>query len=136
MSTRTTHVIPAAMLVTVCTAVFLAGMVSGDDPVLSLFDINPDETMYPDDLVNVTVVYTDADDDAPGAVWACVNDCSDNRTLAAADWYAGVLSDGNYTNGELFFLVNTFPVGDHTLTGGAHDTFTTSNSVSSDLTVR
>ena len=136
MSTRTTHVIPAAMLVTVCTAVFLAGMVSGDDPVLSLFDINPDETMYPDDLVNVTVVYTDADDDAPGAVWACVNDCSDNRTLAAADWDAGVLSDGNYTNGELFFLVNTFPVGDHTLTGGAHDTFTTSNSVSSDLTVR
>ena len=136
MSTRTTHVIPAAMLVTVCTAVFLAGMVSGDDPVLSLFDINPDETVYPDDLVNVTVVYTDADDDAPGAVWACVNDCSDNRTLAAADWEAGVLSDGDYTNGELFFLVNTFPVGDHTLTGGAHDTFTTSNSVSSDLTVR
>ena len=136
MSTRTTHVIPAAMLVTVCTAVFLAGMVSGDDPVLSLFDINPDETMYPDDLVNVTVVYTDADDDAPGAVWSCVNDCSDNRTLAAADWDAGVLSDGDYTNGELFFLMNTFPVGDHTLTGGAHDTFTTSNSVSSDLTVR
>ena len=136
MSTRTTHVIPAAMLVTVCTAVFLAGMVSGDEPVISLFDIAPDETVYPDDLVNVTVVYTDADDDVPGAVWACVNDCSDNRTLAAADWDAGVLSDGNYTNGELFFLVDTFPVGTHTLTGGAHDTLNTSNSVSGGLTVR
>ncbi|MCH2448492.1 MAG: hypothetical protein MK219_05545, partial [Candidatus Poseidoniia archaeon] len=34
------------------------------------------------------------------------------------------------------FLVYTFTVGDHTFSWGAHETFTTSNSVSSDLTVR
>ena len=107
-----------------------------DDPALSLFGIAPNEAMYPDDLVNVTVVYTDANDQAP-SVWICVNNCaSDNRTLDPADWDAGTLSDGDYANGELFFIVNTFPVGTHTLTAGAHDTLNMSNSLSGDLTVR
>ena len=107
-----------------------------DDPALSLFGIAPNETMYPDDLVNVTVVYTDANDQAP-SVWICVNNCaSDNRTLDPADWDAGTLSDGDYANGELFFLVDTFPVGTHTLTAGAHDTLNMSNSLSGGLTVR
>ena len=87
-------------------------------------------------LDTVTVVYTDANDQAP-SVWICVNNCaSDNRTLDPADWDAGTLSDGDYANGELFFIVNTFPVGTHTLTAGAHDTLNMSNSLSGDLTVR
>ncbi|MCH2448262.1 MAG: hypothetical protein MK219_04360, partial [Candidatus Poseidoniia archaeon] len=66
-----------------------------DDPVLSQFGIDPSEAMYPDDLVNVTVVYTDANDQVP-SVWICVNNCSsDNRTLDPADWDAGTLSDGD-----------------------------------------